>query len=107
MTLLKQVMIMSVQKILLNQLLTSQKKIKSYAVNNIAFSSILMKKIVSINKIIKKVNNEIASICTAKSFHFICKDMIGGNIIWKDGLHLINNVTKVSATDFLKYLKCF
>ena len=66
-----------------------------------------MKKIVSINKIIKKVNNEIASICTAKSFHFICKDMIGGNIIWKDGLHLINNVTKVSATDFSKYLKCF
>ena len=58
----------------------------------------------SINKLIKKVNNEITCICTANGFHFISKDIISVSIIWKDGLHVINNFTEVSVNGFLKYL---
>ena len=94
-------MIMSMMKILLNKLLPLRKKFRSFGVNNFLISSILMKKIVSINKLIKKVNNEIASIFTANGFHFICKDIIGVSIICKDGLYLISIVTKVSVNDFL------
>ena len=63
-----------------------------------------MRKNVSINKIIKKVDEEISSMCTANGFHFICNDMIDVSMIWKDGLHLTNNGTKVLANKFLKYL---
>ena len=61
----------------------------------------------SINKIIKNVNEEISSMCTANGFHFICNDMIDISIIWKDGLFLTNNSTKVLENNFLKYLKIF
>ena len=64
-------------------------------------SSILMKKIVSINRLIMNVSNEITSIFTANGFHFIYKDIIDVSIICKDGLYVISNVTKVSANDFL------
>ena len=61
----------------------------------------------SINKIIKNVNEAISSMCTANGFHFICNDMIDISIIWKDGLFLTNNSTKVLENNFLKYLKSF
>ena len=61
----------------------------------------------SINKIIKNVNEEISSMGAANGFHFICNDLINISIIWKDGLFLINDSTKVIATNFLKYLKIF
>ena len=80
------------------------KKCSSFGVNNIAVSSILMRKNMSINKIIKKVNEEISSMCAANGFHFICNDMIDVSMIWKDGLHLTNDGTKVLANNFLKYL---
>ena len=66
-----------------------------------------MRKNVSINKIIEKVNEEISSICAENCFHFICNDMVDVTIIWKDGLHLNNNGTKVLANNFLKYLERF
>ena len=103
MTLLKQIMIMLMHKILVNKLLTLQKKCRSFGVNNIAISSILMKKNMSINKIIKKVNEEISSMCAANGFQFICNDMIDVSVIWKDGLHLTNDSAKMLANKFLKY----
>ena len=80
------------------------KKCRSFDVNNTAISSILMRKNMSIKKIIKKANEEISSMCAAYGFHFICNDMIDVSMIWKDGLHLTNSGTKVLANNFLKYL---
>ena len=80
------------------------KKCRSFGVNNIAISSILMRKNMSINKIIKKVYEEISSMCAANGFHFICNDMIDVSMVWKDGLHLTNNGSKALANNFLKYL---
>ena len=53
----------------------TEKKRRSFGVNNIAISSILLGKNVSINKIIKKVNEETFSFCAPNSFYFICIDM--------------------------------
>ena len=61
----------------------------------------------SINKIIKNVNEEISSMYAANGFHFVYNDMIDISIIWKDGLFLTNNSTKVLENNFLKYLKIF
>ena len=85
------------------QIVSIPKKCRSFGVNNIAVSSILIRKNMSINKIIKKVNEEISSMCAANGFHFICNDMIDVNMIWKDGLHLTDNGTKVLANIFLKH----
>ena len=71
------------------------KKCKSFRVNNIAISSILMRKNVRINKIIKTVNEEISSMCAANGFHFICNDMTDVSMTWKDGLHINNDGTKM------------
>ena len=43
----------------------------------------------SINKIIKKVNEEISSMCAANGFHLICNEMIDVSMIWKDGLSVV------------------
>ena len=80
------------------------KKCISFGVKNIAISSILMRKNMSINKIIKKVNEEISSMCAANGFHFKCNDLVDVSMICKDGLHLTNDGTKVLANNFLKCL---
>ena len=74
-----------------------------FGVNNIAISSIRIRKNVSIDKIIKKINEEFSSMCAANGFYFICNDMIDVSMIWKDGLHLTNDGTKMLANNFLKY----
>ena len=77
MTLLKQIMIDNVNvEDLAQPIVNVAKKCRWFGVNNIAISSILMRKNMSINKIIKKVNEEISRMSAANSFHFICNDMI-------------------------------
>ena len=102
MTLLKQIMIMLED--LGQQILNIAKKCRSFGVNSIVISSILMRKNNSINKIMTKVNEEISSTCAVNGFHFICNDIIDVSMIWKDGLHLTKDSTKVLANNFLKFL---
>ena len=61
-----------------------------------------MRKNVSINKTIKKVNEEISSMCAENVFHFICNGMTDVSIILKDGLHLNNDGTRVLENKSLK-----
>ena len=70
------------------------KKYRSFGVNNIEISSILIRKNESINKRIKKVNEDISRMSAANGFHFICNDMIDASMISKDGLHITNDGTK-------------
>ena len=110
MTLLKQIMIDNVNvEDLAQPIVNVAKKCRWFGVNNIAISSILMRKNMSINKIIKKVNEEISRMSAANGFHFICNGMIviDVSMIWKDGLNLTNDGNKVLANHFLKYLKRF
>ena len=80
---------------LAQRIVTIAKKCRSFGVSYIAISSILMRKNVSLNKSITKINEEISSMCAENIFHFICNDTTDVSMIWKDGLHLTNDVTKV------------
>ena len=52
-----------------------------------------MRKNMRINKMIKKVKEEISSMYAANGFHFVCNDMSDVSLIWKDGLYLTNDGT--------------
>ena len=69
------------------------KKCKSYGVNNIAISSILVRKNHDVNEVIKKVNNNVLISAIARE------------MLWRDGLHLTNEGTNMLSNNFLQYLK--
>lgn len=85
---------------LARQIVNIGKKFRLLGVNNIAILSVLIEKNISINKIIKKVTEEIFSMCAENVFYFIYNDMIDISMICKDGLNLTTN-------NCLKYLKGF
>ena len=60
----------------------------------------------SINKVIKNVNEEISSIFAANRFHFACNnDTIVFTIIWKHGVHLTDNFSESFFEIFKKFSK--
>ena len=82
-----------------------EKKSKSYGVNNIAISSILVRKNHEFNEVIKKVNNLLKTLCLEQGFTFICNSAIARAMLWRDGLHLTNESTNMLSNNFLQYLK--
>ena len=81
-------------------------KCKSYWVNRIVLSSILTSRITP-NQIIGKDNNLLKRLCITNGFNYTSNEMIGQRMLWKDGLHLTDDDTKMSAGNFLKYLSIF
>ena len=77
---------------------------RSYGVRNIAVSSILVRCSIRLNHIILKVNNILKVLCGTNGFNFIYNDEIGGEMVWKDGLHLTIDGTAMVADNFTKYL---
>ena len=83
------------------------KKCKSYGVNNIAISPILVRKNHEVNEVIKKVNKLLKTLCLEQGFSFICNSAIARAMLWRDGLHLTNESTNMLSNNFLQYLKDF
>ena len=81
------------------------KKCKSYGVNNIAISSILVRKNHEVNEVIKKVNNLLRPLCLEQGFTFICNSTIAKTMLWHDGLHVTNEITNMLSNTFLQYFK--
>ena len=81
------------------------KKCRSYGVNNIAISSILVRKNHEVNEVIKKVSNLLRTLCLEQGFNFTCNSAIARTMLWRDGLHLTNEGTKMLSNNFLQYLK--
>ena len=81
-----------------------EKKCKSYGVNNIAISSILVRKNHEVNEVIKKVNL-LKTLCLKQGFTFICNSAIAREMLWRDGLHLTNEGTNMLSNNLLQYLK--
>ena len=79
------------------------KKCKSYCVKNIA----TLRKNHEVNEMIKKVNNLLKALCLEQSFTFICNSAIARAMLWREGLHLTNEVTNMLSNNFLQYLKIF
>ena len=79
--------------------------LKSYGVNNIAISSVLVRKNHEVNEVIKKVNNLLKTLCLEQCFTFICNSDIAREMLWRDGFHLTNEGTNMLSNNFLQYLK--
>ena len=90
---------------LAQRIIDTGKKCKSYGVNNIPISSILIRKNHEVNEVIKKVNNSLTALCLEQDFTFICNSTIARAMLWRDGLHLTNEGTNMLSNNFLQYLK--
>ena len=79
-------------------------KFTSYAVSNIAVSSILKRSSFHINQVIYQVNNILKRLCRINDFSYICNDLVNENYLWKDGLHLTNERSSLLLNNFINYL---
>ena len=77
------------------------KKCKSYGVNNIAISSISVRKNDEVNEVIKKVNNLLRTLCLEQSFTFVGNCAIAREMLWRDDLHLTNEGTNMLSKNLL------
>ena len=80
---------------------------KWYWVNRIVLSSIFTRRITQLSQIIGKANNQLKRLCITNGFNYTSNEMIGQRMLWKDGLYLTDDDTKMSAGNFLNYLSIF
>ena len=78
-------------------------KCKLYGVR-ITISSILTRSSAQQNQVIGKVNDLLKSLCVTNGFHYISNEMIDHRMLWKDGIHLTDDGTKILAANVLNYL---
>ena len=78
---------------LAQRIIDVEKKCKSYGVNNIAISPILVRK------------NHDEPRWFGTGFIFICNIAIARAMLWRDGLHFTNEGTNMLSNNFLQYLK--
>ena len=79
-------------------------KCKSYGVSRTAISSILTKSSAQLNQVIGKVNDLLKSFCVTNGFHYISNEMIDHRMLWKDGIRLTDDSTKIIAANVLNCL---
>ena len=90
-----------------NRLLDIGKKCKSYGVETVIFSSILAKKQIKLTKVIRQVNDILQDKCEQNGFLFVNNDNVTREYLWKDGLHLNNDGTRLFAGNLVSCLNDF
>ena len=53
---------------------------------------------------IGKVNDLLKGLCGTNGFHYISNEMIDHKMLWKDGIHLTDDGTKILTANVLNYL---
>ena len=62
-------------------------------VNDIAISSVLIKKNPNLNALVRRVNDLLYDLCVKNGFGFISNEIVTTDYLWKDGIiHLLNLV---------------
>ena len=79
-------------------------KCKSYGVSRIVISSIHTRVSAQLNQVIGKVNDLLKSLFVTNGFHCISNEMIDHRMLWKDGIHLTDDGTKILDANVLNYL---
>ena len=79
-------------------------KCKSYGVSRTAVSLIPARSSAQLNQVIRKVSDLLKSLCVTNGFHHISNEMIDHRMLWKDGIHLTDDGTKILAANVLNYL---
>ena len=54
-------------------------------------SSILIKRNIRLNSVIRKINDELQKLCKKYNFNYILNDEIGRSFLCDDGVHLSDN----------------
>ena len=80
---------------------------RKYRVKDGIFSSVFVKNSIKLGKMISQVNGAINKKCDEILFHFVSN----GNIMWKhlcrDGVHLADEGTNISAGNIVDYIMYF
>ena len=77
---------------------------KSHGVSRIAISSILTRSSAQLNQVTVKVSNLLKSLCVTNGFHYKSNEMIDHIMLWKGGIHLTDDGTKILAANVLNHL---
>ena len=79
-------------------------KCKSYGVSRIVISSILTRSSAQLNQVTGKVSNLLNSSCVTNGFHYKSNEMMDHITLWKGGIHLTDDGTKILAANVLNHL---
>ena len=94
-------------KDLSKRLIDIGKKCKSYGVEEVIFSSILVKKQIKLTKIIRQVNDALRAECVRNDFHFVDNNNVTREYLYTDGVHLNNDGTRLFAGNLVNFLNDF
>ena len=76
-------------------------KCKSYGVCHVnAISSILTRNRDQLNQVVGKVIDLLKSLCFTNGFHYISNGLIDHRMLWKGGIHLTDDGSKILAANF-------
>ena len=77
---------------------------RKYGVNDIAISSVLIKKNPNLNALVRRVNDLLYDLCAKNGFGFISNEMITTDYLWKDGIHLLDLATNILSSNFIEFV---
>ena len=77
---------------------------RKYDVNDIAISSVLIKKNPNLNALVRRVNDLLYDLCARNGFGFISNEMITIDYLWKDGIHLLDLGTNIASSSFIEFV---
>ena len=80
---------------------------RKYGANDIAISSVLIKKNPNLNALVRRVNDLLYDLCAKNGFGFISNEMITTDYLWKDGIHLLALGTNIFSSDFIEFVNKF
>ena len=69
--------------------------------SDVFISSILIKRNIRLNSVIKKINNELQELCKKYNFNYISNHEIARNLLCDDGVHLSENGMDILAGSFI------
>ena len=64
-------------------------------------SSILIRRNIKLNSVIRKINDELQELCKKYNFNYISNDEIGRSFSCDDGVHLSDNGVDILAGNFV------
>ena len=64
-------------------------------------SSILIKRNIRLNSVIRKINDELQELCKKYNFYYVSNNEIGRSFLCGDGVHLSDNNMDILAGNFV------
>ena len=92
---------------IVNECIGIVKKCAIFCVKDEEISSIFLKQQFKLIKLILQVNDLLKDKSKESYFYFVCNDIVTRAYLWKDGIHLKNEGTRIFAGNLVDYLNDF